>query len=162
MKIREIMTDNPKACTPKTDLAEAAILMWDNDCGVLPVVEENGKVIGLITDRDICMSAAMTGRSLSNIAVDEVTTRRVYSCTPEDNVQKALEIMHDQKVRRVPVVDNDGKLQGIISINDISLHARPTGDKKAEVTFDAAMKTYQAICSPRTTATPPESMSATA
>jgi predicted transcriptional regulator len=135
--------------------------MWDNDCGVVPVVEDGGKVVGVITDRDICMAAAMTGRSLPNITVDEVTNRQVYSCNTDDSVLKALEIMGERKVRRLPVVDNNGQLQGIVSMNDIALRARPTADRKTELSFDAAMKAYQAICSHTRTAAEPGSMAAT-
>ncbi len=162
MKIKEIMTDNPKTCRSTTDLSEVAHLMWNHDCGVIPVVTEEGKVVGLITDRDICMSAAMTGRDLSSIAVQEVINNQVYSCNADDNVLTALEVMGDHKVRRLPVVDADGLLQGVVSMNDISLRAKPTADRKAEISFDAAMKAYQAICSHSATTTEPESMTAKA
>lgn len=160
MKIKEIMTDKPKTCTPQSTLNEVARLMWDNDCGVVPVVADDGKVVGLITDRDICMSAAMTGRKLASIAVEEVINGQVYSCSLEDNVLKALDVMGNFKVRRLPVVDESGTLQGILSLNDIALTARPTADRKAEVTFDATMKAYQSICSTETQTNEPETMRA--
>lgn len=160
MKIQEIMTDNPKTCAPGTNLHEVALLMWDNDCGVVPVIADDGKVVGLITDRDICMSAAMTGRNLDSITVEEVINGQVYSCTVEDDVLKALNVMGNFKVRRLPVIDASGTLQGIVSLNDIALTARPTSDRKAEISFDAMMKAYQAICSRDTETTEPEAMRA--
>ena len=78
MKVKEIMTANAKACTPSNSLADAARLMWDNDCGILPVVTEGGKVIGLITDRDICMAAFTKGRNLSDIAVEDVISGTTF------------------------------------------------------------------------------------
>ena len=160
MKLKDIMTSNPRVCNPTTDLSTVAHIMWDNDCGVVPVVAEGGKVVGLITDRDICMAAAMTGRTLPNIAVEEVINGNVYSCATDDNVTKALDVMSANKVRRVPVVDSDGLLRGIVSMNDIALQAKPTADRKAEITFDAAMKTYQAICTRGERPAEPEALTA--
>ena len=89
------MTPNARACTPTDTLAAAARFMWDNDCGILPVVADGGKVIGLITDREICMAAAMNNRNLSNIAVADVISGKVYAASPDDDVRKALEIMRE-------------------------------------------------------------------
>lgn len=146
MKVKELMTENPKACTPTSNLAEVAGLMWDNDCGILPVVAYGGRVVGLITDRDVCMAAAMMHRHLENIAVKEVSAERVISCHPDDDVRKALKTMQENKIRRLPVVANDGKLQGIVSLNDIVLRAQEAKTKKAtEVSYADVMSTYKAI-----------------
>ncbi len=126
MKVKELMTVDPKACTTKTNLAEAASFMWDYDCGMLPVLAEQGTVVGLITDRDICIGGATKDRNLSSIAVEEIMTGKVYSCAPEDDVRTALETMQERKVRRLPVVAADGTLQGILSISDITLNATET------------------------------------
>jgi len=112
MKVKEIMTVNPKACSITTNLAEAASVMWDYDCGILPVVADGERVVGLITDRDICIGGATKNRNLSNISVEEIITGEVYSCEPEDEVRKALKTMQQRKVRRLPVVAPDGTLQG--------------------------------------------------
>ena len=74
MKVKEIMTANSKACTTNTNLAEAASFMWDYDCGILPVVADKGRVVGLITDRDICIAGATKNRNLANISVEEIMT----------------------------------------------------------------------------------------
>ena len=150
MKVEEIMTRNPKACTPTTTLADAAGFMWENDCGILPVVAEGGKVFGLITDRDICMAATMKSRNLSNIAVEEVITGKVYSSAPGDDVRKALETMQEHKIRRLPVVAADGTLEGIVSMNDITLRAEEAKDKEVpELSYADVVNTYKAICSRR-------------
>ncbi len=147
MKAKEIMTGNAKACTPTSNLAEAAGFMWDNDCGILPVVAQGGKVVGLITDRDICMAAATKNRHLENIAVEEVASGRVFSCKPDDDVHTALQTMQDKKIRRLPVVADDGTLEGILSMNDIVLKAQETTSKPATgISYGEVVSTYKAIC----------------
>jgi CBS domain-containing protein len=147
MKVKEIMTVNPKACTATANLSEAASFMWDYDCGILPVVADGGRVVGLITDRDICIGGATKNRNLSNIAVEEIMSGKVYSCAPEDDVRTALVTMQRSKVRRLPVVAADGTLQGILSINDITLNAKETTGKKVpEISFSELVQTYRAIC----------------
>jgi CBS domain-containing protein len=124
MKVQEVMTQDVKSCRPETNLAEAATILWDNDCGLLPVVDEAGKVVGVISDRDICMAVATKGRLASEITVQEVfNTRPVYSCTLDDQLPGALRIMQQHQVRRLPIVDRAGTLQGILSINDVILAA---------------------------------------
>jgi CBS domain-containing protein len=149
MKVREIMTTNPKACTPTTTLSEAAGLMWDEDCGVLPVVADGGRIVGLITDRDICMAAALKNRNLSNIAVDEVISGKVHSTTAEADVQTALGIMREQKIRRLAVVGDDQTLEGIVSMNDIVLNAEENKGKKSAISYADVVNTYKAICGHR-------------
>jgi CBS domain-containing protein len=147
MKVKEIMTDNAKACTPTSNLAEVAGLMWNNDCGILPVVAHGGRVVGLITDRDVCMAAATKHRHLENIAVEDVSSGKVISCQPDDDVRTALKTMQENKIRRLPVVANDGTLQGIVSMNDIVLRAQEARDKKTpEVSYADVVTTYKAIC----------------
>jgi CBS domain-containing protein len=119
MEVRRIMTSNVAACRPETNLAAAAGLMWHYDCGVIPVVDGDKKVVGVITDRDICMAVAMNNRFASEIAVREVISGEVFACTPDDEVSQALAIMQRRKVLRLPVVNQDGTLQGILSMNDI-------------------------------------------
>ena len=113
------MTSNVAACRPETNLAAAASLMWDHDCGVIPVLDRNEKVVGVITDRDICMAVAMNNRFASEIAVGEVISGEVYACSPDDDISQALAIMQRMQVLRLPVVSQDGSLQGILSMNDI-------------------------------------------
>jgi CBS domain-containing protein len=150
MKVKEIMTPNPKVCTLTNSLAEVAGVMWENDCGILPVVEEGGKVIGLITDRDICMAGALKGRQLANIAVEDTVSRRVFACKPDDDVRTALKTMQENKVRRLPVVAADGTLQGLLSMNDIVLKAEEAAAKRVpDLSYSDVIKTYQSICQHR-------------
>ena len=147
MKVKEIMTPNAKAIWLTESLADAAELMWKNDCGVLPVIKDGRKVIGMITDRDVCMAAAMRESKLSGVSVEEVMTGEVYSVTPEDNIVQALETMQEHKVRRLPVVNAEGELEGILSMNDVVLRASaPDGVETEGIGYDDIVKTFQAIC----------------
>lgn len=147
MKVKEIMTENPKACIPTDTLAEAAKCMWDGDCGAVPVVKDGGIVVGLITDRDICMAAAMNNRNLSNLAVEDVMSGNVYAAHSDDDVARALEIMGEHQIRRVPVINDDGTLNGMLSINDIVLRAEDKN--KADINYGRVIETYKAICAHR-------------
>lgn len=123
MKIRAIMTKGVKFIAPQTNLGEAGRLMKENDCGALPVVDPEGRVAGILTDRDICL--ALTGKDghASEIPAAEVMSPKVFSCGPDDDIQNALATMHDKQVRRLPVVGDDGRLEGILSMDDIVLQA---------------------------------------
>jgi len=143
MKVKEIMTPNAKAIWLTESLADAAQLMWKNDCGVLPIIQDGRKVIGMITDRDICMAAAMRDKNPSSVSVEEVMTGLVYSLNPEDEIDDALKAMQEHKIRRLPVVNAEGELEGILSLNDVVLHAKAKGDS---IAYGDVVKTYQAIC----------------
>jgi CBS domain-containing protein len=150
MKVKEIMTANPKACTLTNSLADAAGLMWENDCGILPVVAEGGRVVGLVTDRDICMAGALKGRQLANIAVEDAISGKVFSCKPDDDVRTALKTMQENSVRRLPVVAADGTLTGVLSMNDVVLKAEEAKEKKAsELSYGDVMNTFKSICQHR-------------
>lgn len=123
MKIKEIMEDPAAACGPDTNLAALAALMWEKNCGAVPVVDEGGRVIGMITDRDICIAVATRGRLASDIPVNEVMSTDVSSCRPDDDVQTALKTMQERNVLRLPVIDDEGTLQGVLSIYRVVLHA---------------------------------------
>lgn len=148
MKVKEIMTPDAKACTETANLAKAAELMSQNNCGVLPVVTSTGKVVGLITDRDICVAGAKNNKPLASMAVEEVISGDVYACRAEDDIQLALRTMRDNKVRRLPVLDKEGQLKGILSMDDVVLHAEEvTGRKPTELSYGDAIRTYKDILS---------------
>ena len=143
MKVKEIMTPNAKAIWLTESLADAAELMWENDCGVLPIIKDGRKVIGMITDRDICMAIAIRDSNPSGVSVEEVMTGQVYSVNPEDDIDQALQAMQEHKIHRLPVLNAEGELEGILSMNDIVLKAKAKGDG---IAYDDIVKTYQAIC----------------
>jgi CBS domain-containing protein len=105
MKVRDLMTKKVKYCAPDTNLAAATELMWNADCGVLPVVEE-GKLAGIITARDISIALGTRDRPASPVSVKDVATRDVQTCAPDADVHTALSTMRRAKVRRLPVVED--------------------------------------------------------
>ena len=135
------MTAEPRTCSPGTSLAAAAALMLDGDCGMLPVVDD-GKLVGVVTDRDLYIALATRNKLPSEVTVGEVVQAPVYTCEPEDDLHAALATMKQHRVRRLPVEGFGGTVSGIISMNDILLAAgarKPVRD--AEV-----VEAFQAIC----------------
>ena len=120
MRVSEVMRTPVVACRPTTTLAEAAQLMEARDVGAVVVVDAVGYVAGIVTDRDIALRGVGARRS-SGVCVEEVMTRDVAAVTPAADIQQAAEIMHKRAVRRVPVIDNYGKLHGMISFDDLVL-----------------------------------------
>src|SRR5262245_54511664 len=119
MKVKDLHTSDVRACSPDTNLAAAAQIMWDCDCGIVPVVEDQ-KVVGVITDRDICIAATTRSAAPAAIAVRHVmSTGKVHSCLPDDDVRTVLATMGTHRVRRLPVVDRQNRLVGIISLSDL-------------------------------------------
>lgn len=126
MKVKDVMTSEPRTCVPETTLAEAAHLMLEADCGILPIVIDH-RLAGLVTDRDMFIALATRNRLASELSVGSVTGHTVWTCEPEEDVHVALSRMKEHRVRRLPVVDGSGTLVGMISMNDILLAA---GDSK--------------------------------
>ena len=148
MKVKEVMTKEVKTCAPETDLAAAAKSMWMRDCGVLPAVDDRGQVVGMITDRDICIATGCRRRDPATILVSEVMTGQVYSCSPEADIREALQIMQQKRVRRLPVIDSAGKLCGVLSITDVALKVQ--SDAKApEPGAQDIHATLKSICAHR-------------
>lgn len=119
MRCREIMTTDVKTVGRDAAISQVAAAMRDGDVGSLPVVE-NGKLVGIVTDRDIVVRAVAEGRDAST-AVGEVMTAEIFSVKPDDFAFEAIRLMGDKQVRRIPVVNDDGSLAGIIAIADIAL-----------------------------------------
>ncbi len=152
MKVERIMTHKVAACTENDSLNTAAQLMWENDCGCVPVIraDGSGNVVGMLTDRDICMAAYTQGRSLMQIPVSSAMARKVISCKAGDDVRHAEALMRENRIRRLPVLDDNGRLVGILSFNDIAREAeseRRSGAK--EVTEQETIETLATICQPR-------------
>jgi CBS domain-containing protein len=147
MKVQDIMTSNVKSCRPDDNLAAVAGLMWDNNCGTLPMVDEAGRVRGMITDRDIAIAVATRGRLASEITVGEVVSGRVVYCTLDEDIKSALEKMGQERVRRLPVINRDGLLQGILSLDDAAIHAQESKrGHLPDLSYEDVVNTYKAIC----------------
>lgn len=120
MKVKDIMTTDPRVCSPETNLAAAAELMLAADCGMLPVVDD-GRLVGVVTDRDMFMALAMRNKPASQVTVGEIVQRPVWTCGPDDDVHSALALMKGHLVRRLPVEGFGRTVLGVISMNDILL-----------------------------------------
>jgi len=141
MKIKELMNKSAvQSCTPETRLHNAAKVMRKANCGALPVVNGKNQVVGIVTDRDICLSLADKKKSPSRVRVHEVMTPNAVTVNANQELAVALHEMRTRKVGRLPVVDKSGKLQGIISLH--GLLSTSAGDKKA---FDAANTSGESI-----------------
>lgn len=144
MIVKDIMTAEPRVCSPQTNLAEAAALMLDADCGFLPVVD-GGKLVSVVTDRDMYIALATRNLRASELTVGAVAQTPLYTCSPDDDVQTALATMKQHNIRRLPVEGFNGTVMGVISMNDI---VRAAGARKP-VRDAAVIDTLQSICAHR-------------
>jgi len=146
MKVIDVMMGTPYYCSPDANLGVATELMWKGNCGFLPVVGEGEKVLGVVTDRDICVALATRNCLAGELAVAEVMSRSVCSCKPEDDIHMALRTMREGHVRRLPVITKAGALVGVISIDDVLVRAEPlTLGKIPELSSDEVVRTFRAI-----------------
>jgi CBS domain-containing protein len=119
MLIKDAMTGSPTCCKPDDKLDRVAKLMLEHDCGVIPVCEGR-KVVGVITDRDITCRAVAMGKAPTVIPVSDVMTKTVYTVGQDEDIQAAIDLMEQQQVRRLPVLDADGNIAGIIAPSDLA------------------------------------------
>jgi CBS domain-containing protein len=137
MKVKDAMTGSPVYCTAKTNLGEAAALMWSRDCGILPVVDGERRVIGVVTDRDMFLALGTRSRLAGEVIVAEVAPAKPILCSSADEIHTALNTMARHKVRRLPVVDDKGRLEGILSMDDLVAHATARAHgHPADLTYD--------------------------
>lgn len=147
MYVDSLMVREVHACDFDRSLDEAARLLWDHDLGAAPVVRGT-KVIGVITDRDICMAAYTQGRPLREIPVQSAMSRALFVVHPHDLLTEAARVMRERRVRRLPVVDDEHRLLGVISLNDLVREAAAGGD----VSTHEALATLAAVGEPRSPA----------
>ena len=128
--VKAIMTDAVCHCSPEQTLHAAVQLMWEHDCGAVPVLSSDGVLAGIVTDRDACMAAYTKGLPLSGILVRDVMAGHVHTCKPDDLLVRAATLMADAKVRRLPVVDASHRLVGVVSLADIARSAALLGERE--------------------------------
>lgn len=149
MKVQDIMTRDVASCAPDTSLHQVAATMWDRDCGFVPVVDPaSNKVCGVVTDRDACMAAYTTGRSLSELKAGDAMAPKVKTCKQRDDLAEVHKAMRKNQIRRMAVVDSAGKLVGVVSLNDLAIHAEKNGRDEAV----AVATTLAEICQHRSMA----------
>jgi CBS domain-containing protein len=120
MKAREIMTRHPATVSVDADLAAAAKVMWDHNCGFVPVLDDEARVCGVLTDRDVCMGAFTQNRPLGAIPVTTSMSRFVAAAHVDDDLATMERSMRDHRVRRLPVVDDAHRLVGVVSLDDLA------------------------------------------
>lgn len=144
MKVGEVMTPNVVSCHPQDGDDWAAQLLWENDCGVLPVVDSDGRPVGMVTDRDLCMAAFTRGRALNELVVADAMSREVFGCAVGDSLETALDVMRRWGVRRLPVLDADGHLVGMLALNDV-VRALEVGGAGRAALAEATLGTLRTI-----------------
>ena len=135
MKCSDVMTKNPKTCAPTDTVEQAAQLMKTEDVGPIPIVGDNGKLEGIITDRDIVLKVVAEGQDPKTTKLANVMTTDVITCTADADIEGTLDLMEDNQVRRIPVVDASGRLVGIISQADVATRL-DDAEKTAELVED--------------------------
>ena len=120
MKVHELMSHPALTCLPEDSLEKAARLLWERDCGMLPVVDTDGRLRATITDRDICMGAYTRGRALGDMKVADSMSRAPLSCRTDDEIVVAAQKMSEHAVRRLPVVDREGQIRGMLCLSDLA------------------------------------------
>jgi CBS domain-containing protein len=143
MKVRDVMTTKIDTCRPGTNLAEVARLMWERDCGIIPVVDAEGKVLGTITDRDIAIAVGTREQLAKDIVVaDVMPVSVVATATLDEDLGSALNRKRSSSVRRLPVIERSGMLRGIVSMSDIILRAPR---KASGPSLDEIVNTFKGI-----------------
>jgi CBS domain-containing protein len=154
MKVQDVMTPQVFSCGPEATLATAAACMWEHDCGIVPVVDGGGHVVGVLTDRDVCMAAFTQGRGLEALRVSHVMSGEAFTCSADESLNDVFSRLAARQVRRLPVVDGAGKLVGMLSLNDLARACLRVGTdrerRRLETTFVEALAS---ICEPRAQST---------
>lgn len=134
MNVEKLMKTDVGVCHPGETGEAAAKTMWDKDCGAVPVVDESARVLGMITDRDLCIASYTQGKPVRDIDVAGAMSKELWTCRRGDDVADAEAVMREHQVRRLPVVDEDGRLEGILSLGDIALEAAREAKAKPKKT----------------------------
>ncbi|ADE14998.1 CBS domain containing protein [Nitrosococcus halophilus Nc 4] len=149
MNVKDLMIKNVATCGPETTLDTVALLMWDKDCGSIPIVDGEGALIGVITDRDIAMGCGLNHKAPWEITAREVwNNRQVFTSHPDDDIHTALQAMSEHRIRRLLVTDGNGHLEGILSADDIVACSEKgmSGRRAPELSYDDTMGMLKTVC----------------
>lgn len=147
MRVKELMTHSVATCRSSDTLNEAAKIMWEADCGCVPVIDDDRQPVGMITDRDICMATYTQGKPPSAIRLPSAMSSTVITCRADDSLAVAEETMRRHRLRRLPVVDTSGAVVGILSLTDLATRSRVKPERvQDELGADAIVSTLAAIC----------------
>ncbi len=147
MRVQGIMSHPIVTCRPDDCVGTAVHLMWERDCGSIPVVSDEGRLVGILTDRDVCMAAFTTGNRLSEIGVAQVMASQVVCCEAEDPIETAEHLMRDRQIGRLVVVDRHGAPVGVLSLGDIARYALTS--QRRDIIEHQVVLTLAAIRTPR-------------
>ena len=159
METRGVMAKDVKTCKPTDALSVPARLMWEKDLGAIPVVDDQGRALSMITIGMFAWRPTFAGERLENITVADAMSRRLFWVSPSTSIKSAMEVMAEHQVRRVPVVDDDRRLVGVLSLNDIarvSFRQKTLKDGVPEPRLVA--ETLATIAEPRSATTPADGM----
>jgi CBS domain-containing protein len=152
MNVESLMMTEVRTCAPEDTLHQAAQTMWEKDCGFLPVVDSKQRLVGVITDRDVCMAALTQGVPLASANVASAMSRNPLSCPPRATLGDAAALMASRQLRRLPVIDRFGKLVGVISLGDLVRHAQVTNGVSRTFTGARLASVLAKVCAPRAAA----------
>lgn len=142
--VRSLMMTHVRTCQPEDALSRAAQLMWEGDCGAIPVVRDDA-VVAFITDRDICMATYTQGKAPDELKVEDAMSKALFSCAPDESVEAVLSTMAAKRVRRLPVIGQDGKLLGIISLADVARWARSLANASVNAALTETLAVLSAL-----------------
>jgi len=148
MNVREVMTHDIRTCTRNTPLDSVAKEMWEHDFGCMPVVDSEGRAVAMITDRDVCMAAYTQGLPLGKIFVGSAASRGIVTLRADATLEAAEDLMQKNKVRRIPVVDSDGRPIGMVSMNDLARRANGKKRRSDGLDAESIVRTLAAVCEP--------------
>ena len=156
MTVGQLMNRSIRTCHAGDSLNAAAQIMWEEDCGCVPVVQENDdqerpRLVGIVTDRDVCMAAYTQGKPLASIPVASVMERDLATCVAADPITVALNILRTRRLHRLPVVEHDAELVGVLSLADIAREVKHPAGKPARqaLTAESVGDTVAVICEAR-------------
>jgi CBS domain-containing protein len=148
MEVEKLMTRGVRTCGPSDTMNRAAQIMWENDCGVVPVVDGDGKPVAMITDRDIAMAAFLQGKALSDMPVSVASSHGVVKVRDHDTIEIAEALMQEHQIRRVPVVDAQDRLVGVLAMSDLARSFQVAEGAGPGVTHREVAKTLAAVSQP--------------
>ena len=147
MNAEDLMTGCVWTCRPMDSVNRAAQLMWEHGCGAIPIIDEVGIPIAIVTDRDVCMAAYTQGKPLSEIPIATAMSKTLFFCRMGDSIATVEALMRDHRVRRLPVIDPYHRLVGIVSLDDLATRGHWARDARREERGDMAIaSTLTAIC----------------
>lgn len=153
LRVDGIMSRDVFTCRPSDPLSIPAQIMWERDCGCVPVIDGERHVVGMITDRDICMAAYTQGKSLHDIAVDSACAHTVISCRVDELVSQAAQTMARAQVRRLPVLDAEEHLAGVLSLSDLIRHESSARSRDQNQSDARLSSVLEAVSLPRVEST---------